>query len=64
MRLVDADKLREIYSDKMPLILERYGFRTEMGILLGAIKLLDEQPTIDCSSTADCNFSNIKDKGD
>ena len=36
MRLIDADKLREIYSDKMPVILEKYGFRTEMGILLGA----------------------------
>ena len=64
MRLIDADKLREIYSDKMPVILEKYGFRTEMGILLGAIKLLDEQPTVDCSSTVDCNFSNIKNKGD
>ena len=64
MRLIDADKLREIYSDKIPVILERYGFRTGMGILLGAIKLLDEQPTVDCSSIVDCNFSNIKNKGD
>ena len=58
MRLIDADKLREIYSDRLPVILERYGFGTEVGILCGAIKLLDVQPTVDC------NFSKIKDKWD
>lgn len=48
MRLIDADKLREIYMNKFSLIVDRYGAGSSAsGVLMGAIKLLDIQDTIE-----------------
>ena len=49
MRLIDADKLREIYMNRFYLIVDRYGADSSAsGVLMGAIKLLDIQDTIEC----------------
>lgn len=48
MRLIDADALMEIYMDRLSLVADRYSpDSSECGILAGAMKLLDEQPTIE-----------------
>lgn len=48
MRLIDADVLAEIFSDRMEKIAERYGvYSSESGILSGAYTLLQSQPTIE-----------------
>lgn len=47
MRLMDADALLEIYEDRKYLLMERFGYdSSEAGVLSGAIKLLEAQPTI------------------
>ena len=47
MRAIDADALMEIYMDRISLVADRYSpDSSECGILAGAMKLLDEQPTI------------------
>ena len=46
-RLIDADALLKIYSNRYEKLSERYGFdSSELGILCGASKLLDVQPTV------------------
>ena len=48
MRLIDADVLAEIFIDRMEKVTERFGFNSsEAGILAGAYKLLQSQPTIE-----------------
>ena len=48
MRLIDADALMEIYMDRLSLVADRYSpDSSECGILSGAMKLLDKQPTIE-----------------
>lgn len=47
MRPIDADALKTIYEDRLNILEERYGFFSEVGVLAGAIKLLDMQPTIE-----------------
>lgn len=48
MRLIDADVLAEIFIDRMEKVKERFGFNSsEAGILSGAYKLLQSQPTIE-----------------
>lgn len=47
-RLIDADALMKIYRDRVDKVIDRYGFHSsEHGILSGAMKLLEEQPTIE-----------------
>ena len=46
-RLIDADALLNIYSNRFELVSERYGLESsELGILCGAMKLLDSQPVV------------------
>jgi len=46
-RLVDADKLMAIFSDRLERVAERYGIdSSEVGILSGAMKLLESQTAI------------------
>ena len=46
-RLIDADVLLKIYSNRYEKLSERYGFdSSELGILCGASKLLDVQPVV------------------
>lgn len=46
-RLIDADALMEIYTDRMEKLGAHYGpFASECGVLSGAMKLLCMQPTI------------------
>ena len=46
-RLVDADKLMAIFSDRLERVAERYGIdSSEAGILSGAMKLLESQTAI------------------
>ena len=46
-RLVDADKLMAIFSDRLEKVAERYGIdSSEAGILSGAMKLLESQTAI------------------
>ena len=48
MRLIDADALMNTYAERLELIAERYGvYSSECGILNGAMKLLETQPTIE-----------------
>ena len=48
MRPIDADALMEIYMDRLSLVADRYSpDSSECGILTGAVKLLDAQPTIE-----------------
>ena len=48
MRLIDADTLLELYSDRLEKLEERYGvYSGECGVLAGAMKLLEIQPTIE-----------------
>lgn len=48
MRLVDADALLELYADRLEKLEERYGIHSsECGVLAGAMKLLEIQPTIE-----------------
>ena len=47
MRLIDADALMKIYGNRMSAVALRYSVNSsECGILAGAMKLLEEQPTI------------------
>ena len=46
-RLVDADKLMAIFSDRLERVAKRYGIdSSEAGILSGAMELLESQMTI------------------
>lgn len=48
MRLIDADALLELYADRLEKLEERYGvYSSECGVLAGAMKLLEIQPTIE-----------------
>lgn len=48
MRLIDGDVLMELYANRLELLCERYGpDSSECGVLAGAMKLLEAQPTID-----------------
>ena len=48
MRLIDADALMELYADRLTAVAERYSpDSSECGILSGAMKLLEIQPTIE-----------------
>ena len=64
MRLVDADALMELYADRLTAIAERYSpDSSECGILSGAMKLLEIQPTIEPKNgkwrrrLVDCGFN-------
>lgn len=47
-RLIDADALMELYADRLIAVAERYSpDSSECGILSGAMKLLEIQPTIE-----------------
>ena len=47
-RLIDADALLELYADRLEKLEERYGVHSsECGVLAGAMKLLEIQPTIE-----------------
>lgn len=47
MRLIDADPLMDIYANRLKLLVMRYGLdSTACGVLSGAMKLLETQPTI------------------
>ena len=46
MRLIDGDILMDEYVDRLVKVSERYGIdSSEAGILSGAMKLLDSQPS-------------------
>lgn len=46
-RLVDADKLMAVFSDRLERVVGRYGIdSSEAGILSGAMKLLESQMAI------------------
>lgn len=46
-RLIDADELMAIFSDRLGRVAERYGIdSSEAGILVGAMKLLESQTAI------------------
>lgn len=46
-RLIDADKLMAIFSDRLERVVGRYGIdSSEAGILAGAMKLLESQTAI------------------
>ena len=46
-RLIDADELMAIFSDRLGRVAERYGIdSSEAGILCGAMKLLESQTAI------------------
>lgn len=48
MRLTDADVLMDLYANRLELLAERYGLdSSECGVLAGAMKLLEAQPTIE-----------------
>lgn len=48
MRTIDADALLELYADRLQKLEERYGVHSgECGVLAGAMKLLEIQPTIE-----------------
>lgn len=47
-RLIDANALMELYADRLTVVAERYSpDSSECGILSGAMKLLEIQPTIE-----------------
>ena len=47
MRAIDGDALKKIFENRLGLLMERYGVdSSEAGVLGGAIKLIDAQPTI------------------
>ena len=47
-RLIDADPLMDVYANRLELLAMRYGLdSTACGVLSGAIKLLETQPTIE-----------------
>ena len=47
-RLIDGDVLMELYANRLELLAERYGVdSSECGVLAGAMKLLEAQPTIE-----------------
>ena len=47
-RMIDADALMELYADRLTVVAERYSpDSSECGILSGAMKLLEIQPTIE-----------------
>ena len=48
MRLIDADTLIEIFCDRVARVSSRFGSdSSELGILMGAMKLVEVQPTVD-----------------
>lgn len=48
MRLIDGDALMDIYANRLELLGERYWpDSSECGVLSGAMKLLEAQPTIE-----------------
>ena len=48
MRLIDADALMDLYANRLELLGERYWpDSSECGVLSGAMKLLEAQPTIE-----------------
>lgn len=48
MRLIDADALMDLYANRLELLAERYcPDSSECGVLAGAMKLLEAQPTIE-----------------
>lgn len=48
MRAIDADVLMELYANRLELLGERYELdSSECGVLAGAMKLLEAQPTIE-----------------
>lgn len=48
MRLIDADTLIEIFCDRAVRVSSRFGSdSSELGILMGAMKLVEIQPTVD-----------------
>lgn len=47
-RMIDADALLELYADRLEKLVGRYGvYSSECGVLAGAMKLLEIQPTIE-----------------
>lgn len=52
MKLIDGDALLELYADRLEKLEERYGVHSgECGVLAGAMKLLEIQPTIEPERT-------------
>ena len=48
MRLIDGNALMDLYANRLELLGERYGLdSSECGVLAGAMKLLEAQPTIE-----------------
>ena len=61
-RLIDADALMEIYADRMSAVAERYSIgSSECGILAGAMKLLETQPTIEQPNIVRCTNCRYND---
>lgn len=63
-RMIDADALMELYADRLTVVAERYSpDSSECGILSGAMKLLEIQPTIEPKNgkwrrrLVDCGFN-------
>ena len=47
-RMIDGDALMELYADRLTAVAERYSpDSSECGILSGAMKLLEIQPTVE-----------------